>query len=446
MLPAFKLSVPAIARIVAAIAILVIGACQTPPHGQAKVEAERHWNQVRGRVKLQLAEKEFGDGHFEQALSTAAEAIALDPGLTSAHGLLTRANLEMGKPASAQKTLDAAKQAGVAHPDLIYLQGVIFEQQGRIEAALARYTKARELDPTNVDYLVAQTECVVALDRPDMAWELLRTIKGAAIDDAGTVAVLAARVAELRGDPEGAAGRYRDAMAALGNDATVERELGLLLVRLGRFEEAVAMLGPLTESLRDDVGGGAVRRALATCYLAGRNAPAALEILGAYARCHPDDTLAQLLVTEAALECGDPLTALRSIEAAYQHEPGRPQVRLLRAVVQWRRQDHGEAVATLFDLLVDHPDDVEVHCLLAEVLRDRGRVEAAREHFKLALDLDPDCTWAADGLRSLPVVAQPASQPPTSKLTSAFSPEPSSAYHSQKPNRTVNQTPSAASC
>ncbi len=54
---------------------------------------------------------------------------------------------------------------------------------------------------------------------------------------------------------------------------------------------------------------------------------------------------------------------------------------------------------TLQDMLATDPQDIEAHCLLAEILLTHQRPEAARTHFEQALRIDPECTWALAGLK-----------------------------------------------
>ena len=406
-----------IACIVLSFLAAVMGACQTPTHAESRVSAQQHWDEVRGRVKLQLAQKEYDSKLFDQAIRSASECITLDPTSADAYSLLARANLDLGHIAAARQAIQTAQEVGLAHPDLIYLEGVILEQEGDTESALLRYSQARQLDATNVDYLVAQAECAVELGRPDIAQRLIDS-PGNQCDDDGTVAVLAARVAELSGQADVAAGRYRDAIGTLGSSAMVSRELGLLLVQLERYDEAIVRLQPLLNDITAQPDNGEVRRALATCHLARRNPHAALGVLDTHARSHPEDVRAQLLTAQAAVATGDLLTAMRCVTYAQQHQPDRPEVQLMHAIVQWKREDHAGATATLFDLLVTHPDDVEANCLLAEILGETGQIAAARKHFRMALDIDPTCGWAKQGLRALPDTPEPPPQA-TVKLTAA---------------------------
>ena len=75
------------------------------------------------------------------------------------------------------------------------------------------------------------------------------------------------------------------------------------------------------------------------------------------------------------------------------------------------------------ECLVEFPKvdiiDVEAHCLLAEVLRDQRRPDAARNQFEAALAIDRQCAWATVGLRALANAPPPAVEEPSSRLTSA---------------------------
>ncbi len=427
--------------------------CQTTTHAEAKLQAHGRWNQMRGRVKQGLAEQQFEARLFEDAIVTITEAISLDPHQPDAYALLTRANLELGKPASAQTALDAARHAGIDSADLIYLHGVILEQRGYIQTAHARYTQARKLEPKNVDFLVAEVECLVALDRAPEAFELLEE-NADRLDDDGTVMALAAHVATQLGDVDGAIRWYRRALIAQsgrgqgwetravstlssrlpsdfsedrinGTPATagcrlIREELGRLLVDQRRCAEAVGVLTPLTHPEVDTDANGVTRRALATCHLLLGDPASARSVLLEYAGTHLDDTLAQLLLAKAAIATGDLVTALRAVDAVQQREPARPELWLVRATVNWSRGRFTAAASDLHDVLQNDPDDVDAHCLLAEVLRAQKRVDAARTHFQRALKIEPDCAWAAAGLESLRKVL-PTPEPASPKLTSAES-------------------------
>lgn len=427
---------------------LMTMSCRTMGHSDAKLEAQQRWNHMRARVKQGLATQQFEGGLFDETVHTLIESMALDANQADAYALLARANLELGKLASAQRALATAEGLGISSAELIYLQGVILEQRGQLEAAAARYAEARRLSPDSVDFLIAEAESLVTLGSPAAALGLLDE-HADRLDDDGTIPALAAHISALLGDTDGAVRRYRQALVAhqgvtvsarahagaripsrtasqwseigtLSPDAVlIAAELGRLLVRGGRYEEALSVLRPLVDAEADIEPGGAVRRALASCHLALGDPTSARRVLSEYAPAHPADAHAQLLLAKAAIAIGDIITALRAVDLVRQREPDRPELWLLRATVNWKRGRLGAAASDLYDFLQNNPDDVDAHCLLAEVLRAQQRVEAARTHFERALQINPDFRWAIAGLKALNRVRRAAPDPPSAKLTAA---------------------------
>ncbi|MGB2987578.1 MAG: tetratricopeptide repeat protein [Phycisphaerae bacterium] len=393
--------------------------CQTLEHSDAKLQAKQRWNQVRGRVKYQLAQQQWKAGLFDEAVPTAVEAIALDPTQADAYVLLARANLELGKPASAQRALDRAGCVGLTSADLDYMRGVILEQRDQLEAAATMYAKARTLDPNNVDYLVAQAECLVAADRPGEALELLHE-NADRLDDDGTLSALAGHVAVLLGDYDQASKQYAQALIARPDSRLIAEELGRLLVRARRYDHALAVLRPFVESSGDTEVDSSAQRTLATCYLALGDPASAKLALAEYARTHPDDTHAQLLLAKAAILTNDVMTALRAIDLAQQREPDHPELLLVRSAIRWKRGKLAAAASDLYDVLQNNPNDLEAHCLLAEVLQAQQRFEAASTHFREALKINPQCAWATAGLKALAKARPPVPTEPSPRLTSAM--------------------------
>ncbi len=404
-------------RWTALIALLLPIGCRSMSAPDSRSQGQRRWSDMRGRVQLQLATQQYEVGVFEDTVRTVTESLTLNPDQPDAYVLLAKANLELGKSASAARAIEAAGRAGVDCADLHYLRGVILEQRDELSAAVQQYDQARKLDWTHVDALIAQAECLVGLDRPSEAFRLLEE-QSSHIDDDATVSALAAHIATLIGEPQEAYRNYGRALEASGGSRLVAEELGRLLVRSGRYEEALSILTPLTDSIQEATG-GAARRALATCHLVLGNPGAARAVLEPYAGQHPDDTLAQLLLAKAALAENDMMTALRAIDLVQQREPERPELWLVRATVRWKRGKLTEAAADLYDVLQNDPNDVEAHCLLGEVLREKRKFLAARTHFERALEIDRTCAWATAGMKALRAArrAEPI-DPPEVKLTS----------------------------
>ncbi len=379
--------------------VLVSSGCQITPHRKAQIEAEQQWRHVRARVKFQLAEQQYQSRLFDDAARTAREALALNADQADAHVLLARALLEQGRIASAEQTLHAARDRGLKSADLAYTEGVILEHRGSMDEALERYSFAADADPTDVDFLIARAECLVALNRADEAIELLDE-RAPRVNHDASVHVLAAHIAALSGDLPSAIRRYRKALSAVPHDDAVIEALALLQVRAGEYREALALLEPLVER-QGSTAVGRVRKALAGCYLELQQPGAARRSLLEYAGANGADVSAQLLLAQAAIALDDTPTALSALDRAAATDPSRAEVRFLRALVDWRRGRTNVAIQRLQEWATAEPDAADAHCLLGEILASERQIEESRLSFERALRIDPQNTWARAGLDRL---------------------------------------------
>lgn len=339
--------------------------CAQLKHQRQQQAAQLEWNQVRARIKLQLAAQQFDTGHAADAVATAAEALALDPTAPEAYVLLVRAQLEADDLFSAEQTLAAATQADVRSSELTYLRGVMRESRGQLEEALALYQQARTENPQSLDSLVAEVECMVALGRTEAAVARIEENLDRLGAD-GTLATLAARIADLTGDVELGERMYRQALRVV-DDPALAFDYGMTLVRRERFAEARMVLEPLLEERAETVPMDALCLALGHCRLALNEPRAALDVLERQPQFGDTDPRVQLLRAAAALKLGDHRIALQSANAILAAEPSDPDALLVIAAVQMREHRWQAAEETLGSLLEFVPQDEMARDLRREV-------------------------------------------------------------------------------
>lgn len=378
-------------------ALMLVVGCQGPLHTDAKAGRNPEWDRVRARVLNQLAEKQIQGHEYLDATQSLSESMALDPAQPDTYAKLARTQLELGKSTSANRVLQSADREGVHSAELTYLRGVILEQAEDYQSALSKFELARSIDLTQVDYFVAQIECLVILGRHGEALALVEK-HILSFDEDATVATLAGYLALATGDEEKAVRRLRQAHLATRDNQVVADELAFLLVKQRRFVEALGLLDSMIES-----GGkrGMTRALAARCHMAMGKPAEASQAISPYAAQNPDDVETQLLLGYAALASKDIGTAWLALERAEHRDPLAPNVRLFYAAVARDQGDFASAEATLNDLLQQSPELVDAHCLLAELQRDQEDYESAQQHFERALTIDETCGWAAEGLRML---------------------------------------------
>lgn len=385
--------------------ITALAGCKSLTPREAKNQAEGRWNRIRADFKLQLARQHYDAKLFGESESAATEALTFDPTLVDAYVVLARSSLELGKPTSALRAIETARRAGLDSADLSYTQGVVYETQGDLPLAGSFYVDACQKDMDRVDFVIAYAECVVGMGKPDVALNRLDALVGR-YDDDGSVLLLSAHIASLMGDTEGAIRRYRLALDALGNSRMASRELGLLLVDTGRYEEAIETLDGLPDETSADVGDDVVRDdvvrlALAKANLRSGRPMKAMTWLEPESREESRLVAGYAILAEAALATDDVATGLAATSSAMRLSPDAPDLVLLHATALWRHGDHPAAERRLRLHLERYVNDATAHCLLAEVLRSQGDTGEARTHFQIASDLSVEPLWADQGLASL---------------------------------------------
>jgi len=399
-----RLSLPAVlvvALLVVALGVLlgVAGGCSHPTRAQQRAESEAGWRRLRAGVRYQLASQQYAGGLTAESIDTVEEAIALDPAAVDYYILLARACQEHGQLSRALQAIERASQVDPTSAEVAYTFGTIEERCRRTDRALTHFERAAELDPHQADFLIARAECLVALDRAEEAYELV-SARIHDFDRDGALETLLARIALLLGRDEEAATSFRIALDVVGSNDSLSEQYGLVLNRLGRHAEAIAVLQPLIES-QGESAGGAVARALATSYLHARQPHKAEAVIETQLANDSADAQAWLLLAKIAIHAGDLSAARRCADRVGELAPDHPQTHLIQGYVSARENRLTEARRAYERALEFDPADVLVHCLLGDVFHRLQERDRARSHYSRALQIDADCRWARRALSEL---------------------------------------------
>jgi Tfp pilus assembly protein PilF len=395
----------------AGVCALVIGSgCQLPSHQEQKRQAQQDWRLLRAEFMLQLGGQQLGDGRIREAVVSLQETAALDPTDATPHLLLAKCYLEQGALDSALEASDLAKSLGGSSAESAYMRGMIAERRSHNEEALEWYGKSARLEPTNLDYCLATAECLVttgrAIEAKALLDEQLRRLEGNE-----QLLLLRARVCAHLGDLEQAAADFEAAGGIPTETGWAAEEYGLVLVRLGRPAQALAVLRPLMESASQSLGEepGALPlspagvRALATCYQQTGAVVRARTLLEEHLRLSPNDARAWYLLAKSHIEAGQWEGARHCVLRGEQAAPRMSDWRLLRACLAWHDGDLAASASHLESILTENCDDALAHCFLGQVREQGNEPDRARAHYETALQIEPDDAWALAGLGDAPL-------------------------------------------
>jgi predicted Zn-dependent protease len=348
--------------LLSALALPLMG-CAAPKTALKKQEAQAQWSQVKGRIKLQLARRSLDQGLVDEAIRQCGEALGQDPSSIDAHILMAQACLEKGDDAQAEAALRHAALLNSAHPDLYYFSGVLAERRNQLPQALEMYQKAYDARRGDVDYLVSCATVLLRSDRPERAWQLLKS-RQADFPEEASVRFLLGQALSLMDRKAEAAEALSAAVRLAPEDSLLRREAGLALLSIGELDEAVQVLKPLLIASTDKCSASLIR-CVAAAMLARNQAAQAIKILDPATAAHPDDASLWLLLAQAHATSGSLQEGARAAARAAQIDGNSSEGPLLLAYISMVSGQKEQAIRTAKQILQKHPSDHEAAAILA---------------------------------------------------------------------------------
>jgi len=191
-----------------------------------------------------------GTNEAEQAY---LDAVAHDPGFTSAWINLAFLLRDLGRRDEALRAIDSALDVDASSDKAWFLKGALLSDADRSDEALAAYLEAARLRP---NYTKALLNAAVIHARAGRLDEAIRLYRAVLVEDPRNASAwfnlgLALHRAER---DEEARDAYESALKADPEATNAAKNLGVLYARAGRLEDAVRVFSDALEYDRGDVG------------------------------------------------------------------------------------------------------------------------------------------------------------------------------------------------
>ena len=333
-------------------ALILVAAAGCNNKNQQKAEAQQRWNNTRASILLGVAQDQYKAQDFDKCKETLAKAMAMAPDSPQIHTLNAKVEIELGHLESAERELQIARKFGPAEPEPYYLSGVIFQRWQKPQTALEFYRQAGQRAPSELPYVLAEGEMLVALGRVPEALTLLQS-----------------KVSYFENSPA-----IRDAV-------------GQLLVQTGKYPEAIRMYRQASILSEKDDG---IRERLAMAYYYNKQYKECAEVLTRITATEPYSKRADLLQLqgECQLQVGNAHGAVRSFTAASEANVYSAKIwqDLGRAVLD-TGDFHRAEYALRRSLGLDGKIS-ETHLLMGYALVRQKNFDGALRSFKTASNLD----------------------------------------------------------
>jgi len=310
------------------------------------------------------------NGLVEPARSAYREAAALDPSNPRWVYRLGAVDARAGDAAAA---LQALRRAAVLAPEYAPIHwriGLLLLDANDLAGAEREFGTASELEP-----------------RDPAAWTGL------------------ARVYLQRGDSAAAASTLERLLARAPGDRYAMQLLGTALERLGRHDEAAAMLAagaagqpswsdPWTDEMLEWRRGFAVRLKDATAYFENGQAAQAVRLLEELVAEKPDDTALLAYLGQAYVVAGRALDGTRTLERVVARDPARVDAWVRLASGYLDQERYPQARAALDRALALNASYAPAHETLGLLLWRTGAEARALDEMATAIQIDPRNTRA----------------------------------------------------
>jgi tetratricopeptide (TPR) repeat protein len=340
---------------------------------------------VNADVEIWLGKIAAALGDSEQAVRHLRNAIALEPKAIGAYMALAQHYTETKRPDEAVGVLVEAQQNVEITAEVRRLLGWAELQRHRLDDAITQFQAAIEMEPRDSS---AQYGLAIAYRRKFMLEEAGAALaKVEELDSKFPGLVLEkGRLAEARGDIEGAAASYRHALEASPNDAALRSRLGAVLVLSGKFEEAEVLL---REVLEAQPYSAEAEHYLGRIELERRDLGTARQHFLRASRLEPDNGLYRMYVAWAALESNEMTTALRELDAALKLDPTLGDAYWLRARIEIRAGTVRDALGDLRKAIELNPRRIEAWAAMGECHYQLGQAGEAIAALEKAVAGDP---------------------------------------------------------
>jgi tetratricopeptide (TPR) repeat protein len=352
-----------------------------------KEVAQKQWAGARANVLGNLAKEQYEGGNFDKARETIDQALKIDPDNAALLVLSARISIEQGVLERADKDLTLARRLDPKNAEADYLTGVVCQRWQKTQDAFDFYRSAAEKQPSELAYLLAQAETLVALNRADEALALLQA-RVVFFEYSGAIRDVVGQLLMQRGMYRQATDMLRQASILASEDNTIREHLALAYYQSKQYRDAADVLGRL---LKDEkyARRADLHLAMGECLLQMNKPRDARDSFEAASEANPNSPAAHMGLAKAAMQINDLRRAEIALKRSLSVDPAAGEAYLLLGYVRLKQEKLDEALASFRKAAALDESDTVSLCMVGFVLEKKGKSEEALKYYSRALKLRP---------------------------------------------------------
>ncbi len=357
-------------------------------HKEAVNAANQRWYDLRSRLLVQTAQRQFDTGDLDQAEKTLLDAMATDTENPQVLLLSGRVMLERGQLEKAYRFLQLAIDADDKLAEPHYYQGVVLQRWQQFDAALVAYQRACNLTPDNAAYQLAKAEMLIHVGRGDEALELLRS-RLTYFDQNAAMRTAIGHIHLMRNEPAQAADFFRQALVLQPENVQLLENLALAEIAADQAEQGVKHLEQLL-ARKDYAGRTDLQRLLARGYERLGRPAMAKSVYLKLAKDQPEESDHWLRLGEICWALKDAKGAHLAAQRCLALSPRRYEAHLLAGLSAQALGKLDTAITAFEQAAALAPKDARVLVLQGLALEQAGRSDEAVKAYQTALEREPE--------------------------------------------------------
>ena len=384
----------------AAAACLLAG-CRSRGPSQ-KEQAQAKWNDARAQVLMNLAHEQYTHGNLLEARKSVNDGLKMTDRLAGLYVLSAKLDIDASNLQAASAAIEKARKISPRDPEPDYLAGIVAERWQKNEDAVVAYRAASEKRPDELHYLLALSEALMVVDRPDEAAAALEP-RLVYFESSAPIRDMLGQVYQEMDRHEEAAELFRQAAVLAPDDPSLRERHALALMQAGEYAKAADQLERLV-ALPEYAQQVSLHVALAECRMQQGNFAVARVWFQRATRIDGRSTAAWLGLGKSALETDDLERvgyALEQVEALRPTGKMAADVALLRGYLHLKEERPAEAARSFAAAIRHDPEDPMPLIMYGYCRQKLGDPEQAKQYYTRALEIDPTDPLAHELMGSL---------------------------------------------
>jgi anaphase-promoting complex subunit 3 len=295
--------------------------------------------------------------------------------------------IEQGQLDTAERELALARQLDPKNAEAEYLGGVICQRWQKNAQAYEFYTRASEKNPSELAYVLARAESLVAMNRSPEALQILQS-KLESFENNPLMRHTIGQLYVEQRNYSAAVESLRQASILAPDDVRIREHLAMALFYNRQYREAADLF---TRLIKTDPHSKRCELwvALGECQMQTGRAGDARASFDTATGLDPGSTTAWLSLAKAALQLGDVRRAEIVLKKVMAIDSTSSEAHLLLGYVRLRQDNLNEALDEFQKASVLDPNDAVSLCMVGYVHEKTGKPKHAMRCYAKALKMKP---------------------------------------------------------